>query len=925
MRTLLCLIVLLTTLQTARGQQADAPGGPQLIPALPDNSSETLAPIRQARLPRVEPTLVVPATALPDADAVRRADHVEPAGLPSACRCDRTGRALTIDWGSGFGVSLGECSKRSADDCCCGSKWAQWCLDRLASCLGSGEQVQPLPISAKDKCACSTDCGCKDKCQCSTDSRCNNNCRCGASQQAQTESAAPATADVPPPCGQLCHVETAGGNYFGRLRSLTADWVVLDDEPNDISHWIPRTTLICLSTYPENETEIEAAEEGGKPDELTSRSPQVDRAACNQRAVYNDTRTTYADPQVESLPLHSKVVYSQHAAGDDEAECQFRKTGEQPSVEVPHGMRLMVLGFPWNQVMQLEPGDRIDLITVLTVQTASGYPQKVARTFAQNVQVANIEPVEGVDAVLSVLLTPEQCDLAAVAAVSGPIMYSKRNPDEAVSDRESKGATLRRLLGSAIDELDMGEQSPVFAISPFEPPPRPAMPMMGAPAPFAMPGPVAWPHPGEFGPGMVGPPPMPGAGCGPECLGPAAGIPPFAAVPQGFMPPGPAGAGPMPFGPPPAMPTFAPAIPAPELPPHDHEAPRFEPGHPTAPGLPAPKTVYLPDPPAAGKGTKGSKSPISKPEQVAPEFEPIKPAASKPLKTSQALPGGRMIRPLAYDAAMLPPPPVPSTDGAVQQAAATLPAVPATASQKPRYQLECVVQMSVGSQKRTLTETTVETADEATATIGELEFKFRVELLERRDVQLTFRDPMGILQVVRAREGESLTLPWRSQTADHHGDVRVTVVRVQKPAGEVAAAVYQAPAKRTDDYDVRLYDAADLLGARAPAVPVLARSLYARKLLDDGPASSDEAHAALMNLIRSVAPDSWQPQGEASVQYLPESMSLVIRQAPENHERIAELFDQLRAQEPTANARTSVRPASAKSNTPQSSRRDAQR
>ena len=887
MRTSLCLIVLLTTLQAARGQQADAPSGPQLIPALPGIPSEPAMPIRQARLPRVEPTVVVPATALPGSDTVRHADHVEPAGLPSACHCDRAGRALTLGLGGGFGVSLGEASNRAADDCCCGSDLAQWCLDRLASCLG-GEQAQRLPVSAKAKCACASDCGCGDKCQCTTGSRCHNTCRCGASQQAPTEAATPATADVPPPCGQLCHVETAGGNYFGRLRSLTADWIVLNDEPNDICHWIPRSTLHCLSTYPENEDEIEAADEAadeaGKPDEVTFRGEQCDRAACNQRAVFNDTNQTYeAAPQPESLPLHAKVVYSQHAAANDEADCQFRKTAEQASVEVPRGMRLMMLGFPWNQVMQLEPGDRLDLITVLTVQTASGYPQKIARTFAQNVQVANIEPVEGVDAVLSLLLTPEQCDLAAVAAASGEIMFCKRNPEEVDSDRDSKGATLRRLLGSTIDELDMGEQAPVFAISPFGPPVRPPMPMpmMGGPEPFAMPGPMAWPHPGGFGPGMVGQPPMPGGCAGPEYMDPSAGMPPFAAMPQGFMPPGAGGAGPMPFGPPPAMPTFAPPqVPAPELPPYHPQAPRLEPGHPTAPGLPAPKTVYLPDPPAIGKAGAGSKSPIPAPEQSAPEFEPVKPTTSKPLKTSQALPGGRMIRPLAYDAAMLAPPPIPSNEDVVQKAAAILPAAPATASEQPRYQLQCVVQMSEGSQLRKLTETTVETADEGTATIGELEFKFRVEPLERRDVQLTFRDPMGILQVVRAREGESLTLPWRSETADRHGDVRVSVVRVVQTSGEVAAAVYQEPAKLTDGYDVRLYDAADLLGVRAPAVPVLARSLYARKLLDDGPTGSDEA------------------------------------QAPESHERIAQPMDPLRAQEPAATKSDAPR---------QSSRRNAQR
>lgn len=887
MRTLLCLIVCLAMSQAARGQEVDAPpgpplvSGPQLIPALPANHGEQ-EPIRQARLPRVEPTLVVPAAAAPTDEAVRHADHVEPASLSGACPADQAGRTLTIELSGGFGVSLGESSGSTSPQSCCSPQWAQWWLDRVASYLG-GDKTQPLAT---------TPCECDEK-----------------------------TADVLPPSGRLCHVETAGGNYFGRLRSLTADWIVLDDEPNATCHWIPRGSLHCLSVYPESNLEDEAADDAAKPDAVTFRGEQRGATSRTQATLASDLAAGFEEiPQPEPLPLHAKVVYSQ---GSAEATVPPRTTATQAAVEVPQGKRLFTLGFPWNRVMQLEPGDKLDLITVLTVQTASGYPQVVSRTFAHNVEVADIEAGEGDDAVLSLLLTPEQCDLAAVAAESGAVLFCKRNPSEPGSSRESKGATLRKLLGSAVDELDMGEQTPVFAIPRFGMPGRPSVPMMGGVEPFAMSGPVAWPHPGEFGPGMVGPPPVPGCPI-PDCMGPAAGVPPYAAAPHGFMPPG--AGGPVPFGPPPAMPTFAPSqMPAPELPPHDPEAPRLEPSHPTAPGLPAPKTVYLPDPPAKGKA-KHTHSPAGhEPAKVSPPFEPIKPAEAKPLKTSQALPGGRMIRPVASDMALLAVPPVPPTEGAVQQAAAVLPATPADAD-KPRYQLRCVVEMANGSQTQLLTESATETADEATTTIGELEFKFRVQPLERREVQLTFRDPQGMLLVVRAREGETLTLPWRSEKPGRQGDVRVTVARVTEAKGEVAAAVYQDLTPPTEAMHVRTYNAADLLGARASSVPVLARSLYARRLLDDGPKTSDEAHAGLLNLVRAVDPDSWQPQGEGSVHYLPEAMSLVVRQVPENHERIAELFDQLRTQEPSPSSRAGVVTAGATSDTPrESSRRNVPR
>jgi|GEM_PF-2057223 len=923
MRTLLCLIVCLTMPQAAHGQEVDGPpspslvSGPQLIPALPLIPSAH-EPIREARLPRVEPTAVVPAAATPTGEAVRRAGHVEPAAISGACQCDHVGRALTIGLPGGFGVSLGESSDDGAPQSCCSPQWAQWWLDRVATYLGGGDNEQSLALSA---CKCTDGCKCMGKCGCDASKRCSASCSCGGTQTVQTPAADEKPSNVLPPCGKLCHVETAGGNYFGRLRSLTADWIVLDDEPNETCHWIPSRTLHCLSVYPESSIEDEAADGVAKPDAVTFRGEQRDMVSRTQATLASDLPAVYEEiPQPEPLPLHAKVVYSQ---GSAEGTVVTRARAAQAAAHVPQGKRLFTLGFPWSRVMQLEPGDKLDLITVLTVQTPSGYPQVVSRTFAHNVEVADVEAGEGDDAVLSLLLTPEQCDLAAVAAESGVVLFCKRNPSEPDSSRESKGATLRKLLGSAVDELDMGEQTPVFAIPRLGMPGRPPVPVMGGAEPFAMPGAVAWPHPGEFGPEMAGPPPVPGCPI-PDCMGPAAGMPPFAAAPHGFMPLG--AGGPMPFGPPPAMPTFAPSgMPAPELPPHDPDAPRLEPSHPTAPGLPAPKTVYLPDPPAKGKSKPIHPPAGFEPEKVSPPFEPIKPAEAKPLKTSQALPGGRMIRPVASDIALLAVPPVPPAEGAVQQAAAVMPATPDTAA-KPRYQLRCVVEMASGSQSQLLTESATETADEATTTIGELEFKFRVQPLDRREVQLTFRDPMGMLQVVRAREGDTLTLPWRSEKPGRQGDVRVTVARVTENRGEVAAVVYEEQATLPEAMQVRTYHAADLVGIRAPSVPVLARSLYARRLLDDGPKTSDEAHAGLLNLVRAVDPDSWQPQGEGSVHYLPESMSLVVRQVPENHERIAELFDQLRTPEPPASSRVNSGAAGSTNDAPrQSSRRNVPR
>ncbi len=922
MRTLLCLIVCLTMFQAARGQEATAPAGPavtsgpQLIPALPGSPGEQQPPIREARLPRVEPTVVVPAAAAPTGDDVRRADHVEPAELSAACQGDQVGRALTIGLPGGFGVSLAESSGETGK-CCCGPQWAQWWLDRVTSYLGGKEPTQPLATGA---CGCADACKCAGKCGCSLSKRCTSSCPCDGKQTVQAPSADETAGDLLPPCGRLCHVETAGGNYFGRLRSLTADWIVLDDEPNETCHWIPRTTLHCLSVYPQINIEVEATDdEIPKPDAVTFRGEQR-RSNRRQTAPGGEMTATYETiPQPEPLPLHTKVVYAQGTAAGQRSSS--RTPAAQAAVDVPQGKRLFTLGFPWNRVMQLEPGDRLDLITVLTVHTASGYPQVVSRTFAQNVEVADIAAGDGEDAVLTLLLTPQQCDLAAVAAVSGEILFSKRGPGESESGRESKGATLRQLLGAAIDQLDTGEQSPLFAVPRMGAPGQPLVPMLGGPDVMAMAPPIAPPHPGEFGTGFAGPP-VPGC-VGPECMGPAAGVPPYAAMPHGFMPP--SAGGPMPFGPPPAMPTFAPSqIPAPELPAHDPDAPRLEPSHPTAPGLPAPKTVYLSEPPAKGKSKPTGPAAGWERKQAEPTFEPIEPAEAKPLKTSQALPGGRMIRPVAGDVVLFAVPPAPPAEDVVRLAVANAPAVPALTA-KTRYQLRCVVEMANDSQPLVLTESIAETADEATTTIGELEFKFRVQPLERREVQLTFRDPRGMLQVVRAREGETLTLPWQSETAGRHGEVRVCVDRVTQTAGEVAAVAYREPVTRNEELQVRLYDAADLIGARTSSVPVLARSLYASRLLDDGPKTSDEAHAGLLNLVRAVDPDSWQPHGAGSVEYLAETMSLLVRQVPENHERIAELFDQLRAQVMPTSGHTGVQTTGTKDKPRQSSRRHVTR
>ncbi len=958
MRTILCLAVFLVTPQAVHGEPGPSPtgppiapplprlkvveSGPQLIPPLPDGRSEDAltaegpavpAPIRQAQLPQAAPSRAVPiGAAATSRSAVRRAEHLEPARLVNPGRGEAAEQKPTCGWSKLLGFDHCESSCNDDSACCCGLDWKQWCLARVAALLGHCDDTQQVASLVSNPCDCTSDCRCGSKCRCSSENRCQENCRCGGSATnphgthtgAMAQQASP---EALPPCGSFCHVRTPGGNYFGRLRSMTSQWVILHDEIEDACHWIPRSSMSCLSTY--TESPEEAVEESGEPlDAVTVLiPPPCEGGNCaSQSAVRQARAGSQPLPSPQPLPLSGKVVYSggsRHAYCDD--DCQFGP-GEHVTIEVPKGMRLFTLGFPWQCVMHLEPGDHLDLIAVLTVQTATGHPQVVSRTFAQNVQVADIQAAEG-EGALALLLTPDQCNLAVVAAQSGEIIFSKRNPQDDDTTANPQAATLRRLLGSAIDELEDSDRTPITIMSV----PHGMRPMAGmlAPAPLAMPAPGMWAPPAGMVPGHCGPAHLGGHPAAPEYRDPPS-VPPFAAVPHPMLPPGMYRTPEAPFyGP--AMPTFAPgaeAPPSPESSPYEPVAPPYlEPDRASAPAIRPPRSVHVPKRLLGRPSARDEAKQEPQQDEPAPTFEPSEPEQIRPLKTSQALPAGQVIRTLGF-ASPVPPPTQTAAahdgtaqpsgtvkqDGSVQQAVAVtnrtnvLPAPPDV------FRLQCSFDAQRGSERKPLGQPTVVTVHDATVTFGDHEFKFRVENSGPKHVQLTFSDPRGQLQVLRAREGEAVTLPWQSDKADQRGDVRVIVTRLPQQAGAVTTASFEEPAADASDYEVRVYPAAHLLTPQRPAAPLLARSLYARGLLDDVPRSTDEAHASLLNLVRAVEPASWHPLGEGQVRYSPESMSLVIWQAPENHARIAELFEQLRKQDATK----------ANASVPQSSRRTAE-
>lgn len=100
------------------------------------------------------------------------------------------------------------------------------------------------------------------------------------------------------------------------------------------------------------------------------------------------------------------------------------------------------------------PGDRVDLLVHLRADAQHGLPKAVTRTFMQNVKIFAVDDVydrpgtenKAVSAkTISVLVTPEQAELVALAAQVGTVQLVMRNAGDETAGNPG-GADLHKLL-----------------------------------------------------------------------------------------------------------------------------------------------------------------------------------------------------------------------------------------------------------------------------------------------------------------------------------------------------------------------------------------------------------------------------------------------------------------------------------------------
>ena len=124
------------------------------------------------------------------------------------------------------------------------------------------------------------------------------------------------------------------------------------------------------------------------------------------------------------------------------------------------------------------PGDRVDLLVHLREDPARGLARSVTRTFLQNIKIFAVDDVydrPGTDnkalsaKTISVLVTPEQAELVALAAQLGTVQLVMRSASDDMAENPG-GADLQKLLLGRTD-MDSSSDPEAFitALKPKEP------------------------------------------------------------------------------------------------------------------------------------------------------------------------------------------------------------------------------------------------------------------------------------------------------------------------------------------------------------------------------------------------------------------------------------------------------------------------
>jgi pilus assembly protein CpaB len=167
---------------------------------------------------------------------------------------------------------------------------------------------------------------------------------------------------------------------------------------------------------------------------------------------------------------------------------------------IPKGMRVVPIRVDavTGASGMILPGDRVDMLVHLPEQPTKGVPRAITRTFLHNVKVFAVDDLydrPGTESntlaakTISVMVTPEQAELVALACQLGTVQLVMRSANDDVAEHTA-GADLQKLLlgHSDLDKAtDEGEDF-LASLKPKEPPP-PA-PVVTQPEPQPVPEPA---------------------------------------------------------------------------------------------------------------------------------------------------------------------------------------------------------------------------------------------------------------------------------------------------------------------------------------------------------------------------------------------------------------------------------------------------
>jgi hypothetical protein len=105
------------------------------------------------------------------------------------------------------------------------------------------------------------------------------------------------------------------------------------------------------------------------------------------------------------------------------------RKGERAAM--PKGYRSVSVPVPGDELMDLRPGDRVDLVSIFEAQGAKG-KERFAATVLQNVKVLGLgapKGAEGHGAAL-LMLNPMEAQMALLAVRQGPVGLARRGPGD---------------------------------------------------------------------------------------------------------------------------------------------------------------------------------------------------------------------------------------------------------------------------------------------------------------------------------------------------------------------------------------------------------------------------------------------------------------------------------------------------------------